>query len=73
MRRLLVTAVLAALAGLGAWLAVSAERTLETAADPCFRYGRFECCLRDTGSVGQRTETRSEAHAAPIEPRHSPP
>ena len=26
--------------------ATAVEGSLEAAADPCFRYGRFECCVR---------------------------
>lgn len=39
---------LAALAVVGAVLASRADldRHARAAADPCFRYGRFECCLR---------------------------
>ena len=39
---------LAVLAVLGAALAsrVEQDRTVTAAADPCFRYGRFECCVR---------------------------
>lgn len=50
------TTGLAALAIVGAMLARSAspptaEPTYETEADPCFRYGRLECCVRESDSL----------------------